>query len=159
MASIAQKKEAAKKALRFWHNRAVRYSENYDWSFDKLISWMDKSNAVFLENFGDSALIVAEDRSWLIVQEQMENLADSAQGRLPQYSDGTFKSWEFSQSLVEAVATYDWARVKEVTGEVYEATVDRAKTVVGVAVAGGVTYYLLIGGLSLFALAMSLKKK
>lgn len=154
-----QKIAAAKKALTFWHREALAYPDNYDWSFDKLISWMHESNKVFLENFGYSVLLTVDTRGWPIVQEKMEFIANEASGRLPTFSDGFFQSQDFMNVLTDAVSTYDWTRVKKVASEVAADTAQAGAILAGVAIGGAVTWYLIAGGFTLFILAMNARKK
>lgn len=157
MANQVQKVAAAKKALLFWHNRALQY--NYKLSFDQLISWMNKSNAVFLENFGDSALLLADYRGWDSVQESMEALADDSQGRLPQYTDGFFKAYDFMNVLTQRVDTRSWGDVWQDAKTVADQTVEAAKTVAFAGIAGFAAWQLWTGAVLAATLYLAMKKK
>lgn len=81
----------AKDALTFFHNKALSYSDNYNFQAGELFSFLnDRQNGQFLEGFGFA--INAGDVSETKVKNAMENLADQGQGRLPMTNAAFFRA-------------------------------------------------------------------
>jgi hypothetical protein len=69
-------------ALTYFHNRALRYPENYSISFDDLkIRLSEVSKGQFLSGFGFA--IENSELSERDVRESMERLADAGAGKIP----------------------------------------------------------------------------
>lgn len=157
--SRAEKLIAANKALRFWHNRASQYPDNYALTFEQLLAWIDKSNPEWRVDFGSSCLISADYRNWSFVQRAMEDLADYSDGKLPQYSDGFFYSWPFGQAIVESISGVSLSSIKFDSVKIGNETIQAAKNVAIVGAAGLTAWYAWGGLLGAAALVVALQNK
>ncbi len=144
----------------YFYDVAKQYPQNFSMTFDQFLAWMtvsDHDDYTFIENFGDSVLIVVDRYGWEQVQIKMEALANDSEGRLPAFPDGTFQSYDFLHAMVDAISTITWRTVKIDATVIAQKTFGEIKTITILGLSGVALYYTLGGALGLFLILYKAK--
>ena len=110
--------DRAKYYLRFWYNSAIKYPENFAMSFDDLVAYIAKTKPTWFNDWGNACLIAEQSRGTDVVAASLQDLAHTAQGKVSQYPDGSFKGNEFFDVLYSKVANWDLKRIGTAVTEI-----------------------------------------
>lgn len=154
-----QKKQYSLDALKAWHNQALNYPENYSFTFEQLVAWIDKSNSEWRNNFGSSVQKAQEYLGNAAVNSAMENLADTAKGRVTTFPDGFFKGNEFFEALQGKVLSWDFKRIVIESGKIANAGLDAIADKGKWAIGGIAGLWAIVPLVGVMIVILSYKKK
>lgn len=153
---------AGKRALKIFFDTCRQYPENFSMQWGEFQNWVavsDHDSYTFVENFGDSVLVVVDRYDWEVVEEKLKSLANDAEGRLPAFPDGTFQSYDLLHSMVEAVSTVSWRTIKINVSKIASETVSETFSLAKIGLAGVAAYYVIGGLVGIYFLYQAAKRK
>jgi hypothetical protein len=138
---------SAQTALGYYYNKAASLDPSIG-SFSDFETYIQGINPTFEKYFGQ-ALAAATQLSPLDVQQAMENLAEQANGAMPQTARDLSTFFDALENLYGTYNLANWTRIVKSTAA---DTVTAVETTAAVAAGGAAIYFLVIGAVFLIAL-------